>query len=125
MPVYGSGVVPASGSITNELTAVMRRAFVPKLVVQIYSAAPVLSLLMRNAQRARGGLSQVTVPVPSHPYAAALLPNVTAADTAPAPPSLSGKSSTDVAASAGPMSSPGAGALNAMLRGNNRLAVLK
>jgi len=63
MPVYGSGVVPASGAITNELTAIMRRAFVPKLVVQIYSAAPILSLLMRNAQRARGGLSQVTVPV--------------------------------------------------------------
>jgi hypothetical protein len=63
MAVYGQGVVPSSGNITNELTAVMRRAFVPKLVVQIYSAAPVLSLMMRNAQRARGGLSQVTVPV--------------------------------------------------------------
>jgi len=63
MPVYGQGVVPASGSITNELTSIMRRAFVPKLVVQLYSAAPVLSLLMRNSQRARGGLSQVTVPV--------------------------------------------------------------
>jgi len=63
MPVFGQGVIPASGSVTAELTAVMRRAFVPKMVVQIYSAAPVLSLLMRNAQRARGGLSQVTVPV--------------------------------------------------------------
>lgn len=63
MPVYGQGVVPASGAVTQELTAIMRRAFVPKMVVQIYSAAPVLSLLMRNAQRARGGLSQVTVPV--------------------------------------------------------------
>jgi hypothetical protein len=41
----------------------MRRAFVPKLVVQIYSAAPTISLLMRNAQRARGGLSQITVPI--------------------------------------------------------------
>jgi len=63
MAVYGQGVIPATGSITNELTAVMRRAFIPKMVVQIYSAAPVLSLLMRNSQRARGGLSQVTVPV--------------------------------------------------------------
>ena len=63
MPVYGQGFVPGSGAIANELTAVTRRAFVPKLVVQIYNAAPFLSMAMRNAQRARGGLSQVTVPV--------------------------------------------------------------
>ena len=63
MAVFGQGVVPASGSVTSELSSVMRRAFIPKLVVQLYNAAPVLSLLLRNAQRARGGLSQVTVPV--------------------------------------------------------------
>lgn len=63
MPVYGSGIVPASGSVTNELNAVTRRAFIPKMVVQIYKAAPMLNIAMRNAQRARGGLSQVTVPV--------------------------------------------------------------
>src|SRR5579875_3590403 len=62
-PIYGTGVVPGSGNIATELNAVTRRAFVPKLVVQIYQATPVLSLLMRNAQRARGGLSQITVPV--------------------------------------------------------------
>lgn len=63
MPVYGQGFVPGPGAIANELTAVTRRAFVPKLVVQIYKAAPFLSMAMRNAQRAKGGLSQVTVPV--------------------------------------------------------------
>lgn len=68
MPIAGQGMVPASGAIYNELAAVTRRAFVPKLVVQIYKAAPFLSLTMRNAQRARGGLSQVTVPVQGASY---------------------------------------------------------
>lgn len=63
MPIAGTGIVPADGSIYQELAAVTRRAFVPKLVVQIYKAAPLLSLMMRSAQRAAGGLSQVTVPV--------------------------------------------------------------
>jgi hypothetical protein len=63
MPIAGTGMVPPSGSIYNELNAVTRRAFIPKLVVQLYKAAPLLSLMMRNAQRARGGLSQITVPV--------------------------------------------------------------
>lgn len=67
---YGTGIVPASGAITTELNAITRRAFVPKLVVQIYSAAPFLSMMMRNAQRARGGLSQVTVPVQGASYVA-------------------------------------------------------
>ena len=62
-PIFGTGLVPASGAITAELNSVTRRAFVPRLVVQIYQAAPFLSLMMRNAQRARGGLSPVTVPV--------------------------------------------------------------
>lgn len=62
MPQLGVGIVP-SGAIGNELVATTRRAFIPRLVVQIYKATPMLSLLMRNAQRARGGVSQVTVPV--------------------------------------------------------------
>lgn len=61
-------MVPSSGDIYNELNAVTRRAFVPKLVVQIYKAAPLLSLAMRNAQRAAGGLSQVTIPVQGASY---------------------------------------------------------
>lgn len=61
-------MVPAAGGIYDELTAVTRRAFVPKLVVQIYKAAPFLSLAMRNAQRAAGGVSQVSVPVQGASY---------------------------------------------------------
>lgn len=68
MPVPATGMVPPSGAIYNELNAVTRRAFIPKLVVQIYKAAPLLSLTMRNAQRARGGLSQITVPVQGASY---------------------------------------------------------
>jgi hypothetical protein len=62
MPQLGVGIVP-SGAIGNELVAVTRRAFIPRLVVQVYKATPLLGLLMRNAQRARGGVSQITVPV--------------------------------------------------------------
>jgi hypothetical protein len=70
MPIYGQGIIPASGAITNELNAVTRRAFIPKMVVQIYSAAPLLNIAMRNAQRVRGGLSQVTLPVQGNPFVA-------------------------------------------------------
>lgn len=68
MPISGTGMVPAAGGVYDELAAVTRRAFVPKLVVQIYKAAPFLSLCMRNAQRARGGLSQITLPVQGGSY---------------------------------------------------------
>lgn len=62
-PIYGQGYIPTTGAITTELSAVTRRAFVPKVVVQLYKAAPLLSMAMRNAQRARGGLSQVSIPI--------------------------------------------------------------
>ncbi|MDE2103314.1 MAG: phage major capsid protein [Patescibacteria group bacterium] len=62
-PFAGTGMVPSTGAIFTELNAVTRRAFVPRLVVQIYKAAPLLSMAMRNAQKARGGLNQITVPV--------------------------------------------------------------
>lgn len=62
MPISGTGVVP-TGAIYNELTAATRRAFVPQLVVQLYFASPSLFYLMGNAQKAAGGLNQVTVPV--------------------------------------------------------------
>ena len=67
MPILGSGIVP-SGAIGNELTAVTRRAFIPSLVVQLYQSNPTLSLLMHNAQRAKGGVSQVTVPVQGNSF---------------------------------------------------------
>lgn len=67
-PIFGSGIVPNAGNIATELQAVTRRAFIPKLVVQIYQAAPFLSMAMRNAQRARGGLSQISVPIQGAQY---------------------------------------------------------
>lgn len=60
--IIGSGIVP-SGQVGQELAAITRRAFIPDLVVQIYQATPVLNMLMRGSQRARGGVGQITQPV--------------------------------------------------------------
>lgn len=62
MPVLGSGVIP-TGAVANELTNVTRRAFVPKLVVQLYNSTPLLAALIANSQPASGGVSSVSVPV--------------------------------------------------------------
>ena len=63
MPI-GGGILPASGSTQyNELTYVTRRAFIPKLVVQIYNSTPLMAALIANSQQATGGVSSVTVPV--------------------------------------------------------------
>ena len=62
MSVLGTGIIP-SGSIANELTAVTRRAFIPKLVVQLYNSTPLLAALIANSQTASGGVSSVSVPV--------------------------------------------------------------
>ena len=66
MPIPGLGVSP-SGGLYNELTAVTRRAFVPRLFVQIYFASPTLFYLWGNAQRAAGGLNQITIPMQGQP----------------------------------------------------------
>lgn len=65
MPILGSGVVPAGGvgSLGQELQYITRRAFVPKLVVQIYNSSPLAAALLANSQPASGGISSVTVPV--------------------------------------------------------------
>lgn len=63
MPLPGIGVAPAAGSLFTELTAATRRAFVPRLFVQIYFASPTLFYMLGNAQRAAGGLNQVTIPM--------------------------------------------------------------
>lgn len=63
MPLPGIGVAPAAGSLYTELSSVTRRAFVPRLIVQIYFASPTMFYLMGNAQRAAGGLNQVTIPL--------------------------------------------------------------
>lgn len=63
MPI-GGGILPASGTTQyNELTYVTRRAFIPKLVVQIYNSTPLMAALIANSQQASGGVSSVTVPV--------------------------------------------------------------
>ena len=62
MPVLGTGIFP-SGAVGNELTAVTRRAFIPKLIVQLYKASPLLSAMIANAQLASGGAGPLTVPV--------------------------------------------------------------
>ncbi|MBU6232195.1 phage major capsid protein [Patescibacteria group bacterium] len=63
MPISGMGAVPAAGSVYNELTSTVRRAFVPALTVQIYFSTPTLFYLLGAAQKSAGGLSQITVPV--------------------------------------------------------------
>ena len=60
----GGGILPATGSSQfNELTYVTRRAFIPKLVVQLYNSTPLMAALIANSQSASGGVSSVTVPV--------------------------------------------------------------
>lgn len=60
--MIGTGIVP-SGAYGQELTYITRRAFVPKMVVQIYNNTPTLANLIGNAQTATGGISSVSVPV--------------------------------------------------------------
>src|SRR5262245_234807 len=68
MPILGNGIIPG-GTIGAQLTALTRRAFIPKLIVQnIYQASPLLSAMVANAQMASGGVSSVTVPVQGAPF---------------------------------------------------------
>lgn len=66
--VFGQGIVPAAGAISTELTYITRRAFVPKMVVQIYNNSPTMASLLGNAQPAYGGVSQISVPVQGAPF---------------------------------------------------------
>jgi hypothetical protein len=68
MAQFGTGIIPAAGPIANELTYVTRRAFVPKMVVQIYQSSPVNAALLNNAQTASGGVSSISVPVQGQPF---------------------------------------------------------
>jgi len=63
LPLPGIGVAPAAGALYTELSSVTRRAFVPRLFVQIYFGSPTLFYMTGNAQRAAGGLNQVTIPM--------------------------------------------------------------
>jgi len=62
-PLSGVGVAPPAGPVFNELNALTRRAYMPTVVVQLYYSDPALFMLMGAAQRAAGGLNQITVPV--------------------------------------------------------------
>lgn len=61
-PIAGNGITPG-GQLGAQLSAITRRAFIPSLYVQIYQSHPLLSLFMSNAQSARGGVGQITIPV--------------------------------------------------------------
>lgn len=63
MPIAGQGAVPGAGGLYNELTAVNRRAFVPRLFVQLYFATPTLFYSLGNMKKSAGGLSQITIPI--------------------------------------------------------------
>jgi hypothetical protein len=58
----GTGILP-SGAVGNELVAVTRRAFIPKVIVQLYKATPTLSALLAAAEPITGGVSPITVPL--------------------------------------------------------------
>src|SRR5262245_35014189 len=83
MALLGTGIVP-SGAAGQELTAVTRRAYVPKNIVQIYKASPILAAALSNAQPASGGVSSVTVPVQGTPMTTAQATDYSGAFTAPA-----------------------------------------
>ena len=61
-PIINNGITPG-GQLGAQLSAITRRAFLPSLYVQVYSSHPLLSLFLSNAKAARGGVSQITVPV--------------------------------------------------------------
>lgn len=63
MPIAGTGIAPAAGGIFNELTSLTRRAYMRRLVVQLYYATPTLMMLLGGAQRAAGGVNPITAPV--------------------------------------------------------------
>jgi hypothetical protein len=67
MPQFGSGIIPAAGGIANELSAIVRRGYMPRMYVQIWKSAPLIAALLGAAQVASGGLSPITVPVQGTP----------------------------------------------------------
>jgi hypothetical protein len=67
LPQFGSGIIPAQGAIANELSAVVRRAFMPRVYVQLWKSAPMMAALLSHAQVASGGLSPITAPLQGAP----------------------------------------------------------
>jgi hypothetical protein len=67
MPQYGSGIIPQNGAVAAELAAITRRAFLPKVYVQLWKSTPLMAALLSHAQVASGGLSPITVPLQGNP----------------------------------------------------------
>src|SRR5215469_14926568 len=67
MPQFGQGIIPAQGAIAAELAATVRRAFLPKVFVQLWKSTPTMAALLAHAQVATGGLSPITVPLQGNP----------------------------------------------------------
>ena len=67
MPQLGSGIIPASGAIASELSSVVRRAFMPRVYVQLWKSAPLMAAMLSSAQVASGGLSPITAPLQGAP----------------------------------------------------------
>lgn len=70
MPIFGQGIIPAPGAVASELSSVVRRAFMPRVYVQIWRAAPMTACLLSASQVASGGLSPITAPVQGAPMVA-------------------------------------------------------
>lgn len=61
MPI-GGGIIPGSSTGQySELTYLTRRAFVPKMFVQIYQSSPLLAAALSGAETAGGGVSSITI----------------------------------------------------------------
>src|SRR6516164_9646962 len=67
IPTFGSGIIPQQGAVANELAAITRRAFLPKVYIQIWKSTPIMAALLSHAQVASGGLSPITVPLQGSP----------------------------------------------------------
>lgn len=61
------GGYQATGNLGTELSAITRRAFIPRLIVQTGRATPVLGGALANANMCSGGISSVTAPVQGAP----------------------------------------------------------
>ena len=67
MPTFGQGIIPPQGAIAAELAAITRRAFLPKVFVQLWKSTPWMAAMVSHAMVASGGLSPITVPLQGNP----------------------------------------------------------
>jgi hypothetical protein len=67
MPIFGTGIIPPQNAISAELAAITRRAYLPKVFIQLYKSTPWMAASLSHAQVATGGLSPITVPLQGNP----------------------------------------------------------